>query len=269
AYVPDGCEGQFQDPSGEFYADVYTVDGDYTIPSSGQTIGPPDEQDKVLGPRWVDLHFQTAEYGLFEPLYEMQSYTRFFGLHCFEPGDHVFEFCNRADVKPPYEEYDPGYDELLCEDLTVHAEEPLVVDKQVWDVRFDYADNTADEGTELDPPNEYTLPVSENHLISVTSDDYNDGPAEPEDTEISFYAYVPAGCEGQFQDPDPTSGYFPFDVYTVDGDYTIPSSGQTTTQTKSWARGGWTCTSRPSSTACLSRSTRCRATPASSGCTAS
>ncbi|UCH87610.1 MAG: hypothetical protein JSU97_04300, partial [Dehalococcoidia bacterium] len=103
-------------PAGFFPFDIQTIGGDYTQPSSGTPWFPPA---KEAGPVTLDLHFQTAEYGLTEPAGDSQRYTRFFEIHCYDVGDYVFRFCNRADVKY---DTDPVPDNnLLCEDLTVHT----------------------------------------------------------------------------------------------------------------------------------------------------
>jgi len=101
-------------------------------------------------------------------------------------------------------------------------------DKEVMAIIFDEADNYPLEGTELSPSNEFTIQASENEAFSVTSVEYNWGPDEPADAEISFYAHVPAGCSGRWLDQQATGmPDFPFDIQTIDGDYNVPSSGTT------------------------------------------
>ena len=115
ANIPAGCEGQWVlDPAN--YADVLTVDGNPSIPSSGTITNP----GMVAGLRTVDLHFQTLEYGIDEPPQSMLDFTRDFQLHCLGAPDvpYVFTFCNRADVKAPDEDPIPG-NNLHCEDLYV------------------------------------------------------------------------------------------------------------------------------------------------------
>jgi hypothetical protein len=113
ADVPAGCDGQFV-ADAPWPADILTVDGDIYVPSSGTTTGP----GKVPGPRTVDLHFQTAAYAITEPVGVPVDFTRFFEIHCHAEGMYQFQFCNRADVKPPDLYPSPGND-LLCETLWV------------------------------------------------------------------------------------------------------------------------------------------------------
>jgi len=111
---------------------------------------------------------------------------------------------------------------IICEAAGAEA------DKDVMAIIFDDADSYPGEGTQLDPSNEFTIQASENEAFSVTSVDYNFGPDEPADAEISFYANVPAGCSGRWLDEWATGlPDFPFDIQTIDGDYTVPSSGTT------------------------------------------
>jgi hypothetical protein len=104
-------------------------------------------------------------------------------------------------------------------DLTIICEQAVAVaDKDVIDIEFRDA-----TGLPIDPP-EMEILKSQDYTISVTSVEFNNGPDQPLDAEISFYANVPAGCEGQWVlDP---ANYA--DILTVDGDPAVPSSGTVT-----------------------------------------
>jgi len=224
---PPGCMGRWLPDTDTFPADVHTRFGDPNVPSSGQVV-PPVAPMVPGGPGPLfeaDLHFQTLEYGMTEPVGPPIPITRFFELMCPASDDYIFTFCNRADVKPPDVDPDPE-NNLLCEELTVRSIPPAVaVDKQVLDVAFDDASNYPAPGPELVPPNLLTIPVGVDSAISVTSQDINFGPAVPGDAEISFYANIPAGCEAQFRYDQGVNGH---DILTVDGNPNVPSSGTAT-----------------------------------------
>jgi len=227
ANIPIGCSGRWLPDTDTFPFDVHTRFGDPNIPSSGQVV-PPVAPMMPGGPGPLfeaDLHFQTLEYEMTEPVGPPIPLTRFFELVCPASDDYTFTFCNRADVKPPDTDPDP-LNNLLCEDLTVRSIPPqYAVDKQVVDVVFDNASNYPAPGPELSPPNLLTIPVGVDSAISVTSMDQNLGPhpvIPPADAEISFYAMVPEGCEAQFRYDQ---GVNPLDILTVDGNPNVPSSG--------------------------------------------
>lgn len=87
--VPAGCSGRWYDPAGHFPWDIQTMDGDETQMSSGTVWFPPA---KEAGPVRLDLHFQTAEYGLYEPVGQEQRYTRFFEIHCYDAPTDPYVF---------------------------------------------------------------------------------------------------------------------------------------------------------------------------------
>jgi len=228
ANIPEGCLGRWLPDQATFPADLHTRFGDINIPSSGTPVPPgdpmvPGDPNPLIFE--ADLHFQTLEYGMTEPVGPPNPITRFFELMCPVGPDRTFTFCNRADVKLPDEDPNPQ-NNLLCEELTVHSLGPAVaVDKQVLDVVFDDASNYPNPGPELVPPNLLTVSLGANTTISVTSSERNNGPAVPGDAEISFYANIPDGCEAQFRWDTGVNGD---DILTLDGLNGIPSSGTAT-----------------------------------------
>jgi hypothetical protein len=226
ADIPEGCVGRWLPDPATFPADLHTRLGDPNVGSSGIPVPPPVPGEYGGQPGFeTDLHFQTLEYEMTEPVGPPIPITRFFQLVCFGPGDYTFTLCNRADVKAP--DVDPNPDNnLLCEELTVHAiSDTVAVDKQVLDVVFDDASNYPYPGPELIPPSLLNVSLGANTMISVTSSETNLGPQVPVDAEISFYANIPQGCEAQFGWDTGVNGN---DILTVDGDPGTPSSGTPT-----------------------------------------
>jgi len=176
ANIPAGCEAQFRYDQGANPLDILTLDGNPNVPSSGGPTGP----GWVAGPRVVDLHFQTLEYGMTEPVVledpssqtpgpcndridnggdtltdgadpDCQAsvpITRFFDLRCSQPGTKLFMLCNRADAKPPLEELSPG-NNLRCEPLTVQVQGmPADLEKLELYVKPFYCGDTDMDGDE-------------------------------------------------------------------------------------------------------------------------
>jgi len=244
ADIPAGCEGQWMTDTTFWPADTRTVWGDpYADPFSSEQMGAEDlDPLKEMGGHVgfeSDLHFQTADYGIEEPVGEEVEILRFFELHCFEPGQYHFTFCNKIEPKPPY--VDPNFppvgpwpgNNLRCEEMVVEAIPPGdQVDKQVTDIDFDWGDQYPCAAQSLpsnpNPPfnGDQTFSVNVCHpvYLSVTSMELNAGPDQPDEVEISFYADIPANCEGRWV-ADPNVN--PADTRTIWGDPNVGSSGTT------------------------------------------
>jgi hypothetical protein len=170
ANVPAGCEGQWVlDPAN--WADILTVDGDPSIPSSGTTTTP----GMVAGLRTVDLHFQTLEYGIDEPPQSTLAITRDFEFHCSEAAEvpYVFTFCNRADVKAPDVDPDPT-NNLWCEDLYVTSLHNADIKSESWSA-----------------PSPVSGQVGVPFTIAVDEVKHNNGP-QVADSSVTWTATAPA-----------------------------------------------------------------------------
>jgi len=122
ADVPVGCEGRWipQASPGGFVdtlttADTFTNPLDPMTQTGGTIIDPSDPHyiQKVPGdgdPNTIesDLHFQTADWELEEPVGGQLSLLRFFEFHCWEAGDKTFTFYNKIEPEPLDADVDPN-----------------------------------------------------------------------------------------------------------------------------------------------------------------
>jgi hypothetical protein len=142
ADIPPGCEGRWYDagaPTGlpDFPSDFYTVGGDpRAAPFSPAQLGDEDldpftkkpgddDADPQPDTFEVDLHFQTLDYQITEPVTEPPTQvpiTRFFDLGCTTPGQYHFWFCNKIE---PKDLIDPDLtNNVWCEEMVVESLEP-------------------------------------------------------------------------------------------------------------------------------------------------
>jgi hypothetical protein len=122
ADVPVGCEGRWipQASPGGFVdtlttADTFTDPLDPMTQTGGTIIDPSDPHyiQKIPGdgdPNTIesDLHFQTADWELEEPVGGQLSLLRFFEFHCWEAGDKTFTFYNKIEPEPLDADVDPN-----------------------------------------------------------------------------------------------------------------------------------------------------------------
>ena len=269
ADIPAGCQGRWVvDPDVNSH-DTLTIGGDpfadpMTPAQKGDMVSPTYPKvpgDGIEGTFESDLHFQTLDYGIDEPIYDPEDpttlvpITRFFEIICLESSSHVFTFCNKIEAKDridndgdglidedpvdgidndddgrydedaPEPMWDPNFaNNVMCQTLELAV--IAYADKEVEDIEFDDGDGTPlpDHPSKTDqygvPLQVLDVPVSENHMISVTSIDLNNGPDPVADALVNFYADIPAGCEGRWV-VDP-AGANPFDTRTVEGDPFAP-----------------------------------------------
>jgi len=128
ADIPFYCEGRWR-IDGNNPMDILTIDGDpFAYPLSPAQFGTevPPTSDKVPGAPEdpylhfeSDLHLQTSDYGIREYVGVQVPIRRFFEIHCFEPGQFMFVFCNKAEAT---DVGDPNYaNNLHCEEIWVDA----------------------------------------------------------------------------------------------------------------------------------------------------
>jgi len=123
ADVPLGCEGRWilqTSPDGlhtdtSTTADTFTTPSDPMTQTGGTIINPGDPlyNQKIAGDGnsntiESDLHFQTADWGLEEPMEGQLSLLRFFEFDCWEAGDKTFTFYNKIEPEPLDADVDPN-----------------------------------------------------------------------------------------------------------------------------------------------------------------
>ena len=222
ADIPPGCEGRWvdDDAPARWPYDIHTSGGrinDLGNPmdqTQGGTVTPPIPKVPGDGNPTIiesDLHFQTADYGLTEVLYDpgnpatVLNLLRFFEFHCFVDGPHIFTFYNKIEPKDPVED-DNLTNNWWKATMTVFATPNA--DKMV--------DSMTLPGIDQIGPDTHTVDVlkSQNVPIAVTSQDVNLGPLQvPPDSYVSFLADIPKQCEGRWAN-DPA---WPLDTHTEGG----------------------------------------------------
>jgi len=123
ADVPLGCEGRWipqTSPDG-LHTDILTTADTFTNPSDpmtqtgGTVLNPQDPlyNEKIDGDGnsntiESDLHFQTADWALNEPVGGQLSLLRFFEFDCSQAGDFTFTFYNKIEPEPVDADVDPN-----------------------------------------------------------------------------------------------------------------------------------------------------------------